>query len=205
VRRLVIDTATPACSVALFEGDSCLASAYEEIGRGHAERLVPMIAALPEKGRADQLHVNVGPGSFTGIRVGISAARALALAWGVPCHGYGCLALVAAIARGQDAVDVDAVMTGGHGEVFFQCFDGQGLALDAPVSLPLETAAAQSKAERVGGDMAEPLLALRGFGDAVSLLPDARAFLAVAAMPPLPPSACYARAPDAKLPGGIVP
>ena len=95
MKRLVIDTATQACSVALFDDDVCVAAQHEVIGRGHAERLVPMIAGLPDKGRAQSICVNVGPGSFTGIRVGISAARALALAWQAECSGYGCLDLVA--------------------------------------------------------------------------------------------------------------
>ncbi|MEY4870668.1 MAG: tRNA ((37)-N6)-threonylcarbamoyltransferase complex dimerization subunit type 1 TsaB, partial [Pseudomonadota bacterium] len=110
MKRLVIDTATQACSVALFDDDVCVAAQHEVIGRGHAERLVPMIADLPDKGRAQSICVNVGPGSFTGIRVGISAGRALALAWQAECSGYGCLDLVAAIARSSrpeiDALDV---------------------------------------------------------------------------------------------------
>jgi tRNA threonylcarbamoyladenosine biosynthesis protein TsaB len=117
VKRLIIDTATRACSVALFDGSALIDARHELIGRGHAERLVPMIAELPERGRADAIHVNVGPGSFTGIRVGVSAARALALAWGVECHGYGNLALIAAIARRQSSAqgDVDVAIPGGHG------------------------------------------------------------------------------------------
>uniref|UniRef100_UPI00359301A6 tRNA (adenosine(37)-N6)-threonylcarbamoyltransferase complex dimerization subunit type 1 TsaB n=1 Tax=Blastomonas sp. TaxID=1909299 RepID=UPI00359301A6 len=79
---LVIDAATEACSVALFERDALIASDHAVLGRGHAERLIPMIAALPERGRADTILVNCGPGSFTGVRVGLAAARALALAWG---------------------------------------------------------------------------------------------------------------------------
>ena len=74
MRTLVIDTATKACSVALFEGETLSASRFEVIGRGHAERLLPLIAQLPEKGRADRIVVHVGPGSFTGILIGVAAA-----------------------------------------------------------------------------------------------------------------------------------
>ncbi|MBC7985373.1 MAG: tRNA (adenosine(37)-N6)-threonylcarbamoyltransferase complex dimerization subunit type 1 TsaB, partial [Sphingomonadaceae bacterium] len=62
---LVIDTATEACSVALFDGEALVAERHEMVGRGHAERLIPMIAELPGKGRADRILVDCGPGSFT--------------------------------------------------------------------------------------------------------------------------------------------
>ncbi|MEE2916267.1 MAG: tRNA (adenosine(37)-N6)-threonylcarbamoyltransferase complex dimerization subunit type 1 TsaB, partial [Pseudomonadota bacterium] len=97
-RILSIDTATAACSVALFEDGRLIDARHAVVGRGHAERLVPMIAELPDGGRADHILVDVGPGSFTGIRVGIAAARGLALGWGASVSGYGALALVAAAA-----------------------------------------------------------------------------------------------------------
>jgi tRNA threonylcarbamoyladenosine biosynthesis protein TsaB len=205
MRRLIIDTATRACSVALFEGETCIASFHEEIGRGHAERLVPMIAELPGKGRADAIHVNVGPGSFTGIRVGASAARALALAWGAECHGYGCLDLVAAMARDGRALAVDVVMTGGHGEYYFQPFDPDGQAIGEARSLPPETAAQQSQADIIAGDMAEALAERRGSGAAVMMIPNAREWRRIPSHDVLPPSPFYVRGPDAKLPGGIAP
>ena len=205
MRRLVIDTATRACSVALFEGDTCIAAFHEDIGRGHAERLVPMIAELPDKGRADIIYVDVGPGSFTGIRVGVSAARALALAWGAECHGYGCLDLVAAMARNEAAAAVDVVMTGGHGEYYFQSFGDDGTALTEAQSLPPERAATVSTAKLVAGDLAHRLVASRGLGRAIDLLPSAQSWPSVAGLTPLLPSPLYVRGPDAKLPGGIIP
>ena len=205
MRRLIIDTATRACSVALFDGDICIAAFYQEIGRGHAERLVPMIAELPGKGRADVIHVNVGPGSFTGIRVGVSAARALALAWGAECYGYGCLDLVAAMARDGAAVAVDVVTSGGHGEYYFQSFGDGGAALTEAQSLSPELAATVSIAEQVAGDMADCLVTLRGFGQAIDVLPNAQSWPGISGTPPLPPRPLYVRGPDAKLPGGITP
>lgn len=205
MRRLIIDTATRACSVALFEGDICIAAIHEDIGRGHAERLVPMIADLPDKGRADVIHVNVGPGSFTGIRVGVSAARALALAWGAECHGYACLELVAAMARDGAAVAVDIAMTGGHGEYYFQSFGDDGIALAEAQSLPPQRAATVSIAELVAGDLAHRLVTLRGSGRAIDLLPNAQSWPGISSLQTMPPSPLYVRGPDAKLPGGIIP
>lgn len=205
MRRLIIDTATRTCSVALFDGDSCIAAFREDIGRGHAERLVPMIAELPDCGRAGAIHVNVGPGSFTGIRVGVSAARALALAWDAECYGYGCLDLVAAMARSGEEIVVDVAMTGGHGEVYFQTFSASGAATAPPVSLSPEIAVTLSSADCIAGDVAEKLVTLRGSGGARTITPDARHWQGIANSPTLPASPVYIRAPDAKLPGGKTP
>ena len=121
---LVIETATAACSVALIHDGAVVAQHHEEVGRGHAERLIPMIAELPDGGRADRILVDCGPGSFTGIRVGIAAARGLALGWGVPVTGFSSLPLIAAAGFATDpAVPALAVvLEGGHGEVFMQAF-----------------------------------------------------------------------------------
>lgn len=94
---LAISTSSPALSVALVAGPCVLARDHRLIGRGHAEALVPAVAALLEgQPRPGAILVDVGPGSYTGIRIGIAAARALGLAWGVPVHGMSALSLVAA-------------------------------------------------------------------------------------------------------------
>lgn len=201
-RTLVIDAVTEACSVALLEDGGLIAGDMRVLGRGHAEALVPMIAALPGRGRAGRIAVSLGPGSFTGVRVGLAAARALALAWGAPVVGYPALALVAAMAReGHGAVPVAVVMTGGHGEWFVESFDGEGRTTRPLASLRPEAAAAALDDDLVAGSQAEALVAARGRGRALPLLPDARAFAL------LPPAALlpadrplYGRAPDARLP-----
>lgn len=196
MRTLVIETATKACSVALYNGDSVIASAHEVIGRGHAERLLPIIAALPERGKANRIYVNVGPGSFTGIRVGVAAAKALGFAWQALVYGYNGLELVAAMARHQlaEEVAVDVVMTGGHGEYFHQYFTYAGIPSAIPASVTPEALASAIASHVVAGDIANAALNVRY----VDLLPDASHWHLISGSAPLPPSPFYGRAPDAK-------
>ena len=194
---LVIETATEACSAALLDGDVVLAEAHEIVGRGHAERLVPIVAGLLDGRRPDAILVDCGPGSFTGVRVGLAAGQGLAIGWRVPLTGYSSLALLAAMAGGPV---VAAAMQGGHGELFVQSFAGGPIApTDALRSLAPAEAAATIAADRVVGSGAKALVAARGHGEAVDLLP--RADKALRLPPPLrslPPRPIYGRAPDAK-------
>ena len=201
MRTLVIDSATEACSAALFDGPDLVDGRYEVIGRGHVERLIPMIAELPDKGRAGRIAVSLGPGSFTGVRIGLAAARALGLAWRAEVVGYPTLALVAAIAQEDAQSPVTVCMTGGHGEWFVQNFAADGTSEAALTSLPPGKAAEAARHSRVAGTKAAELVERRGHGMALPLLPDARRFAHLAPslltrdLAPL-----YGRPPDATLP-----
>jgi tRNA threonylcarbamoyl adenosine modification protein YeaZ len=204
LRTLVIETATAACSVALLEDGSVLDFRHVVVGRGHAERLVPMIAELPDAGRADRILVDCGPGSFTGVRVGLAAARGLAIGWQAEVVGFSSLALVAAGAFAATAPE-DAfavVLEGGHGEVFMQEFTADPLTpLGIFGSLRPEAALARLGGRRAVGNGVHRLLALRPELHAAEALPDARdARLLPPALATLAPRPLYGRAPDAKPP-----
>ena len=200
---LVIDSATEACSVALFDSGSLVAGEHRVLMRGHAEALVPMIAALPGKGRAARIAVALGPGSFTGLRVGLAAARALALAWQAEICGYPSLALVAAMARARRGDQpVTVAMSGGHGEWFVQEFAADGTPLALPASLTPAAAAQTARTALVVGSQAEALVGARGSGEALPLLPDAREVPLLGEAALLADiNLIYGRAPDARLPG----
>jgi tRNA threonylcarbamoyl adenosine modification protein YeaZ len=195
---LAFDTSTAACTAALFEsGGECIASRDVLIGRGHAERLAPMLDELLDGRSADTILVGVGPGSFTGLRVGIAAAHGLAIGWGAEVKGLSSLALFAASA-GLDG-EVAAAMSGGHGELFVQQFDsGLGPASEL-FNLPPAAAADAISAEVVVGPGAPALIEARGRGTAVEAWPKAANALRLpAALRNLQPAPLYGRAPDAQ-------
>ncbi len=197
MRTLGIETSSAACSVGLFEGGNQIAGRHEVVGRGHAERLIPWIADLPVGGKADRIIVGCGPGSFTGVRIGIAAARALGLAWGIPVHGVSSLALIAAQFT-EDFLTV--AVNGGHGELFVQDFSGPPLRDSGPVTSQLPDMAAQRhKNILVVGDGAERLVSVRGYGEARAGYPDVAAILTLGDNFALsPPTPVYGRGADAK-------
>lgn len=200
MRILVIDTATQALSVALIDQGEPLAHLHDIVGRGHAEALLPAIAALPGGGRADAIAVDVGPGSFTGVRIGIAAARALGLAWSIPVHGYSVFALMAAMAaRDHECGPIAIAITGGHGELFWQLCDESGAnALTEPATTPIIELAQALALRVIYGTGAQALIDARGDGHAVTLYPDARCYPLIETHVPLPPQPIYGRGADAR-------
>ena len=152
MRLLAIDTASEACSVGVVDGERTITRS-EIAGRGHAERLMGMIsAAMAEAGLAiadlDRIAVTVGPGSFPGVRVGIAAARGLALASGVRAIGLATLAVHAGAARALvGARPVLSVVAAGRGELYGALYAADGGEIEPP-----RAASAQSLAALAAGD-----------------------------------------------------
>jgi tRNA threonylcarbamoyladenosine biosynthesis protein TsaB len=197
---LALDTSTAACTAALLLPDgTVVASRDEVIGRGHAERLVPMIEEMLDGHVPSRLMVGVGPGSFTGLRVGIAAAHGMAIGWSVPLSGMNSLALLAAAAPPGEG-KVAAAMAGGHGELFVQTFNRKKLTATGPIlNLSPTAAAVKVDAPLVVGSGAEALVEARRSGEALPLLPTAsRALKLPELLRMLECKPIYARAPDAR-------
>jgi tRNA threonylcarbamoyl adenosine modification protein YeaZ len=196
---LAFDTSSAACTAALFDGGECIARKDELIGRGHSERLVPMIAELLDGRSAAQILVGVGPGSFTGIRVAIAAAHGLAIGWNAQLRGMSSLALLSAGAQSEGEVAVAVV--GGHGELFVQQFDAMTAEPTSELRnlVPAE-AAKFATASLVIGSGAKALVEARGTGEAREAWPTAADALKLPqSLRMLPAKPVYARAPDARV------
>jgi len=209
---LAFDTALAACSVALYDAsrDQMLAARHEYMARGHAETLPGMIEAVMAEGglamaALDCIAVTRGPGTFTGVRIGIATARGLALATNLPVCAITTLkALAADVPRPRHAPTA-SVIDARRGEVYMQIFDVDGTAVDAARLLNIETAIRQipSGAILVGTGAAILIAAgCDGLPAAAATLPDAATFVREAAKHPAAREAIeplYLRAPDAKV------
>jgi tRNA threonylcarbamoyladenosine biosynthesis protein TsaB len=214
---LAIDTALDACSAGILNTDSAKMIALESqpMKRGHAEALMPLIArVVKEAGIAftalDRIAVTTGPGSFTGLRVGLSAARGIGLAADKPVVGLTTLTAFAAPVVGRNAEQpVISAIDARHGQVYFQVVSGNGSSLMRPRVGPIEEALGASRfgAPYLVGNAAK-ILADRWPADAPPpfkveplTAPDITwvAWLGAAVNPDTAPARpFYLRAPDAK-------
>ena len=216
MRVLAIDTALEACSAVVLdtEQDRAIVESQPML-RGHAEALMPLIGRVIERtalrfSAVDRIAVTVGPGSFTGLRVGISAARGIALAAGKPSFGITTLAAYAAPLIAEDnhsavAVAIDAR----HRHVYLQVFAPGGKPLFAPRIASVADAvdaALGAGPVRIIGTGATMLADAWPAGEAAPLVVEDRrapdvtwvARLAAAAKAPAEPKPLYLRAPDAR-------
>jgi tRNA threonylcarbamoyl adenosine modification protein YeaZ len=217
MRVLAIDTALEACSVAILDTGQPDRAVHESqpMARGHAEALMPMIARVFEHARLDanqldRIAVTVGPGSFTGLRVGIAAARGIALAAGKPAVGLTTLAAYAApLIAANDTVPVVSVIDARHDHVYLQVFGAGGLTLVKPAVLHVEDAAQASLGgpPRIVGTGAEMLARAWPAGERPPVLvsnqraADIEWVARLGAASPetgTPPKPLYLRAPDAQ-------
>jgi tRNA threonylcarbamoyladenosine biosynthesis protein TsaB len=147
---LLIDTSGPACAVGIYDAAAgqLVAERSEMLGKGHAERLIAMVhEVLDSAGQTlkdmSRIAVTIGPGSFTGIRVGVAAARGFALALGVPAVGVSTLQVVAQQALELALpVPIMAAIDAGRGELFTQLFAPDGEPLSEPLLLDHDQARA---------------------------------------------------------------
>jgi len=217
---LAIDTALDACAAAVLdtEAGQLIAQESQAMKRGHAEALMPLIGrVIAASGTAfaslGRIAVTTGPGSFTGLRVGLSAARGIALAANIPVVGVTTLTAYAAPIVSQNAEHpVISVIDARHDHVYLQVVGGNGSALVRPCVAPMAEAlnACRFGAPHVVGNAAS-LLAERWPSDAVPPVkvdmqsaPDIAwvGWLGAAVSPNTAPARpFYLRAPDAKPPG----
>ena len=169
MRVLAIDTALEACSVAVLDTAHAEARVQESLPmqRGHAEALMPLIERMLNRAELDvsaldRIAVTTGPGSFTGLRVGIAAARGIALASGKPAIGLSTLAAFAApFIAADDTLPVVVAIDARHDHVYLQVFGPGGRTVVAPRVAPLREALRVSTAgaPRIIGTAANKLAA----------------------------------------------
>jgi tRNA threonylcarbamoyl adenosine modification protein YeaZ len=217
MRVLAIDTALEACSAAVLDTErgAILAGEQLPMARGHAEALMPLIARVLDRAKTDfseidRIAVTTGPGSFTGLRVGISAARGIALASAKPAVGLSTLAAYAApYIAADDTLPVVAAIDARHGHVYLQVFGPGGRTLVAPRITSIREAVrmASAGAPRVVGTGAKLLAAAWPAGERAPTSVDERRapdvdwvarLGAAAAESATPPKPLYLRAPDAQ-------
>lgn len=220
MKLLAIDTALGACSAAVLDDSRVLARRWEAMERGHAERLAPMVReGMDESGigfdALDRIAVTVGPGTFTGQRVGYAFARGLRLALKIPLIGVTTLAAMAREAMAESAAASAAVLHDAkRGEVYFSLLANGEMVVPEQIVLFGDAIVALSdrrdKTLALAGTAAaaaRDALALRGFSalETNIIAPDAVWVGRIARTAPVPqsvPRPLYLRPPDARLPAG---
>ena len=191
MRVLAFDTTQAACSVAVYDSDAgdCVSHRLEKMQRGHAEALPGMIGNVMDRAgldyaAIDRLAVTTGPGTFTGVRIGLAAARGAALALDIPVCGIGSLEAVAAAIEAPADTPVLAAFDARRGEVYAQLFEDDK-AKTAPRLVSVDEAAGLAGRKRaiVAGTAASMLAQRAGNLTPASAcpLPDARTVARLAA------------------------
>lgn len=224
---LAFDTAQGALSAAIRDSEGELVASFEERTRGHAEALMPLLETVLAEAALgfsdlDALAVTVGPGTFTGLRVGLAAARGVALAMRLPLVGVTTLEAVAEPVAAEADETVLVSFDARREEVYMQAFFAHGAPATGPLIVRLDAVLEHLPrgpfvlAGTGAGLMANILSpAKRGYRLADTRpQPDASAVARIAAQRleeqgtdafRVAPAPLYIRAPDAKLPGGIDP
>ncbi|MEX2692244.1 tRNA (adenosine(37)-N6)-threonylcarbamoyltransferase complex dimerization subunit type 1 TsaB [Rhizobium mongolense] len=211
---LALDTAGVDCAAALYDSgrDTVLGEASDLIGKGHAEHLMGIVDRVLNQAdmkleMVERIAVTIGPGSFTGIRVGVAAARGFGLALNIPTVGITTLETMAAAQREKTpGRPVLAAMDAKRGEIYLQSFSADGPALDEPRAVTIE--AAKTIATAFAGEItgsATPLLKPDATGEHANMFPiSIVARLGAAADPGSgKPKPLYLRGPDAKPQAGF--
>jgi len=217
MRVLAIDTALAACSAAILDTEhgGIVASESLPMARGHAEALMPLLqrvmaAANIALSDIDRIAVTTGPGSFTGLRVGIAAARGIALAADKPAVGLSTLAAYAAPHMAADeSFPVVAAIDARHGHVYLQVFSAGGRSFTAPRLATLGEAAqaAAASSASIVGSAAQSVAAALSAADPRPIVVETRPapdivwvarMGAVVPKSQSPPTPQYLRAPDAQ-------
>ncbi|HKY95665.1 MAG TPA: tRNA (adenosine(37)-N6)-threonylcarbamoyltransferase complex dimerization subunit type 1 TsaB, partial [Kiloniellales bacterium] len=163
-RLLAIDAAGDSCSAAVWSAGQVAASRREQLGRGQSERLLPLVeAVMAEAGqdfdRLDAIAVTLGPGGFTGVRIGLAAAEGLALAWDLPILGLSSFAVAAAALdpAERDQANLLLLLDAKRVEVYAEALDPGGRSLLSPCLI-----APQRLAERLAAELAQGRWLLAG-------------------------------------------